>query len=161
MAGTVLKSPLRYCPDPWQFASGPYADDPQRSPAKRLRYGTALLSDVGSISEQATAMTRPLQASVVNRPDTKQEAEDLARTPIAAALRSIKKKAEKVMEKYLLYESVLQVYDAVCSGKVPVGVHFADTVTKRRSYQMVFDVLHRTYYTVNYYYCCFVCCYTQ
>ncbi len=82
-------------------------------------------------------------------------------TGAAVQYSSQKKPAEVLLEKYLLYDKVLQVYTLIYRGKAPVGVHFADIITKRRAYKMVFDVLYRTLHalhTVRIMYACILVC---
>ena len=55
----------------------------------------------------------------------------------------LRRRADPVLERYQLYDTVLQVYSTLCKGEVSVGVHFADAASKRRVCQLVFEVLHR------------------
>ena len=116
---TLFNSPLRFCT---QFDISPvtkrFAPMRNSSPAlERL--------DSCIIPHQADPVTCSISQ--------KYEA-------LVAHLQTIETKADTVSERYLLYEPVLQVYSAVCLGKVPPSVHFE---IKQRVYQMVFDVLHR------------------
>lgn len=120
----AVKSPLHTpCRQPLELGPhDPLADPRGSSAAKwRLQCGTDHRG-----SRQTTVTSVPPQA-----------ASD------AHGRKTRKSSSELLLEKYLLYDTVHQVYTLVCRRKTPAGLHFPDIATKRRVYQMVFDVLYR------------------
>ena len=60
-----------------------------------------------------------------------------ARQDAAAAV------AGENVERYRLYHPALLIFSAAESGRIAEGVRFPDAASKRKVYQLVFDVLHR------------------
>ena len=46
-------------------------------------------------------------------------------------------------ERFRLYDLALSIYSAAKSGRIPDGVCFPNATTKRRAYQLVYDVIQR------------------
>ena len=70
---------------------------------------------------------------------------------VIALLKTISQKKEvPYLDRFLLYESVMQVYEAASNGEsVPLTLkaHLeSDGGLKRRIYRMVYDVLHRKFH---------------
>lgn len=70
---------------------------------------------------------------------------------LLSLLKTIPQKKEiPYLERFFLYESVVQVYEAASNGEsVPLTLKAqldSDGGLKRRIYQMVFDVLHRKFH---------------
>lgn len=122
---SVVQSPLRFYTV--------LEDRPYRSPAKRFAPEPADSVEIVTVANATcTRLGQNHDSDMLQQ---------------VALLHTIPKKAgATILERYQLYEVVLQVHSAVRQGKVPVGVHFASDVIKHRVYQMVFDVLYRKYY---------------
>lgn len=127
---SVVQSPLRFYTV--------LEDRPYRSPAKRFAPEPAYDDSVEIVTVANATCTRLGQN---HDSDMLQQ---------VALLHTMPKKAgATILERYQLYEVVVQVHSAVRQGKVPAGVHFASDVIKHRVYQTVFDVLYRKYYHID------------
>ena len=127
-ATSILPSPIRLCP----------MDRCDLSPAKR-------------IAIRASQYQRPSTCASVELVDIESTASISADGDedgsLVSLLRSVpQKKTSPSLKKFLLYQTVAEAYSFLSEGR-PLPAHTAEALedrgTKRRVYQVLFEVMHR------------------
>ena len=88
-----------------------------------------------------------LQCRLSSSDDADKPIPDIDRRILELLLETPMKRANPCEEKFVLYQTTMDVYDAACSGRVPVhnGVQLLQNHNKRLVYDLLFNAISRKF----------------